>query len=248
MAQIRRYTIDIPQAKLDRLKRRLDDYQWPTELEDDPAWDYGTPDKDIRRFYQHWKDKFDWRDHEKKLNELPNFETTVDVDGHGSVDVHFLHFKNDAPNAIPLLFVHGWPGSVLECVKMAPMLKGGDGKPAFEVVAPSLPNFTFSGPALKRGFGIAKYAEACHNVMLALGFDQYVVQGGDWGFLICRTLSAKYPQHVKGIHTNWSWASEPKWTAENPKPASYSERELDQMKQGERWNPFGTGRLNCVSR
>ncbi|KAK5075417.1 hypothetical protein LTS08_001516 [Lithohypha guttulata] len=241
MAQIRPYTIDIPQAKLDRLKRNLCDYQWPTELQDDPAWDYGTPEKDIKHFYQHWKDKFDWRDHEKKLNELPNFETTVDIDGHGGVDVHFLHFKNDAPNAIPLLFVHGWPGSVLECVRLAPLLKGGDGKPAFEVVAPSLPNYTFSGPALKRGFGIPKYAEACHKVMLALGFNQYVVQGGDWGFLICRTLSAKYPQHVKGIHTNWAWASEPKWTDENPKPASYSERELNQMKQGERWNPFGTG-------
>lgn len=242
MAQIRPYKIDVPQAKLDKLRRKLDDYEWPTELHDNPEWDYGSPQKDIKRFYEHWKNNYDWRAHEKKLNELPNFETTVQVDGHGDVDMHFLHFKSDVPGAIPLLFVHGWPGSVLECVKMAPLLKGGNGKPAFEVVAPSLPNYVFSGPALKRGFGIPRYAEACHKVMVNLGHKEYVVQGGDWGFLVCRTLTAQYPDHVKGIHTNWSYAREPEWTAENPKPEKYSERELEHIRQGERWNPFGQGK------
>lgn len=77
MAQIRPYKIDVPQAKLDKLRRKLDDYEWPTELHDNPEWDYGSPQKDIKRFYEHWKNNYDWRAHEKKLNELLNFETTV---------------------------------------------------------------------------------------------------------------------------------------------------------------------------
>lgn len=177
MSEVREYTINVPQEKLDRLKRRLDDYQWPTEISDDPKWDYGTPQTDIKRFYEHWKHKFDWRTHERRLNEYPNFETTVNVDGHGDVDMHFVHYKHENPKAVPLLFVHGWPGSFLEGMKIVPMLQGGNGLPAFSVVAPSLPNYVFSGPALKRGFGIEKYAEACHKVMVALGYDQYVAQG-----------------------------------------------------------------------
>ena len=97
------------------------------------------PRADIKRFVNHWRHKFDWRAHERKINELPNYEVQVEVDGHGTVDMHFLHQKSDVPGAIPLLFVHGWPGSFLEVTKMLPLLKGGDGKPAFHVVAPSLP-------------------------------------------------------------------------------------------------------------
>ena len=95
--------------------------------------------KDIKRIVEHWRTKFDWRAHEKKLNELPNFEVQVDIDKHGPVDMHFVHQKSDVSGAIPLLFVHGWPGSFLEVTKILPLLKGGDGKPAFHVVAPSLP-------------------------------------------------------------------------------------------------------------
>lgn len=120
---------------------------------------------DIKRFYDHWKDSFDWRRHEKWMNDtFSQYETTVNVDGFGDIDMHFLHQKSDVEGAIPLLFCHGWPGSFLEVTKMLPMLKGGDGKPAFHVVAPSLPNYAFSGPCLKRGFGIGQYAEACHKV------------------------------------------------------------------------------------
>jgi len=174
------------------------------------------------------------------MNELPQFETTVNVEGFGDIDMHFLHQKSEVKGAIPLLFVHGWPGSFLEATKMIPILKGGDGKPAFHLVAPSLPNYAFSGPMLKRGFSIGRYAEACNKVMLNLGYDQYVTQGGDWGFLITRALAHLYPKHVKAHHVNWAWAAKPEFTAENPEP-EYSEREKRQMKQGERWYPFGTG-------
>lgn len=130
------------------------------------------------------------------MNSLPQFETQITVDGFGPIDMHFLHQKSDVKGAIPLLFVHGWPGSFLEVTKMLPLLKGGDGKPAFHVVAPSLPNYGFSSGMFKvrlfhpwglstylwptslidlaqKGFAIGQYAEACHKVMLALGYDQY---------------------------------------------------------------------------
>ncbi|EXJ53620.1 uncharacterized protein A1O5_13187 [Cladophialophora psammophila CBS 110553] len=239
MAQIRDYEINVPQEKLDRLNRQIDEYQWPTELEG-AGWDYGSPLADIQRFVKHWRTGFDWRAQERRMNEFPNFETTVHVDGFGDIDMHFLHQKSVVKGAIPLLFVHGWPGSFLEVTKMLPMLEGGDGKPAFHVVAPSLPNYVFSGPMLKRGFSIGRYADACHHVMLKLGYDQYVTQGGDWGYLITRALAYLYPKHVRGTHVNWAWAAKPEFTLENPEP-EYSEREKRQIKQGERWYPFGTG-------
>jgi uncharacterized alpha/beta hydrolase family protein len=96
--------------------------------------------KDVKRIVDHWRTRFDWRAHEAKLNALPNYEVQVNVDKHGPVDMHFIHQKSDVKGAIPLLFVHGWPGSVLEVTKMLPLLKGGGGKPAFHVVAPSLPS------------------------------------------------------------------------------------------------------------
>ncbi|EME78691.1 uncharacterized protein MYCFIDRAFT_63545 [Pseudocercospora fijiensis CIRAD86] len=242
MSVIKEYTIDVPQQKIDRLKKRLDDTDFPSELEGNPAWDYGSPLADIQRLVEYWRTKFDWRAHEKKLNELPNFEVQVSVDKHGPVDMHFVHQKSDVQGAIPLLFVHGWPGSFLEVTKMLPYLKGGDGNPAFHVVAPSLPNYGFSGPALKPGFNLARYAEACHKVMLALGYNEYVTQGGDWGFLITRALAHLYPTSVKAHHINWAWAAKPEEFVNGTKPEpEYSEREKKQMALAERWNPFGMG-------
>lgn len=156
--------------------------------------------------------------------------------------MHFVHQKSSNPNAIPLLFVHGWPGSFLEVTKILPLLKGGDGKPAFHVVAPSLPNYGFSGPALKKGFNVARAAEACHKVMLALGYDQYVTQGGDWGMLITRACAYLYPQNVKACHINWPWAAKPEEFTNGTKPEpEYSEREKKQMAAGDNWFPFGMG-------
>ena len=99
---------------------------------------------DVQRLTAYWREKFDWRTQEKKLNEVPQFTTDVHINGFGSINVHFVHQKSGVDGAIPLLFVHGWPGSFIEVIKMLPFLKGGDGRPAFDVVAPSLPNFGFS--------------------------------------------------------------------------------------------------------
>lgn len=111
------------------------------------------------------------------------------MEGFDPLNIHFLHQKNEVKAAIPLLFVHGWPGSFLEVTKILPLLKGGDGKPAFHVVAPSLPNYAFSDGVKKGGFDVKCYAEACDKLMLALGYDQYVTQGGDWGFMSIPSIS-----------------------------------------------------------
>lgn len=103
----------------------------------------------MKRLVAHWTNGFDWRAQERKLNELPQFTTPVEVDGFGSLDMHFIHQTSDVQGAIALLFVHGWPGSFLEVTKLLPLLKGGGGRPAFNVVAPSLPNYGFSEGCLK---------------------------------------------------------------------------------------------------
>ena len=180
MASITSYEIEVPKWKLDDLKRRLTSVQFPDEL-DGAEWHYGAPLADVKRLTAYWRDEFAWPDIQEKLNQLPHFTTHIQCDGFEDLNVHFLHKKSDVENAIPLLFVHGWPGSFLEGTKiMGELLQGGK-QPAFHFVAPSLPNYGFSEGSKRKGFAIEQYAETCHKLMLKLGYDQYVTQGGDWG-------------------------------------------------------------------
>ena len=140
---IKAFTIDIPNSKLARLRSKLAVFNLPTEVQDD-AWSRGPPVADILRLAEYWRDGFDWRAVEKKMNDdLPQFMTRIDVDGFGDFDVHFVHKQSETREAIPLLFVHGWPGSFVEVRKILPLLVGGGhgGEkevPKFHVVAPSL--------------------------------------------------------------------------------------------------------------
>ncbi|CZR66646.1 related to epoxide hydrolase [Phialocephala subalpina] len=211
MAQITPYKISVPEERLEKLKQKLQLVDFPGEL-DDTGWTYGAPLKDVKDLTQYWLEKFDWRAAEATLNELPHFQTSITVESFDPLDVHFVHQKSDLKDAIPLLFVHGWPGSFIEVTKLLPLLKD-----RFHVVAPSLPNFGFSGRVAKKGFGLGQHAEVCHKLMLSLGYDQYVTQGGDFGSLITRIMSSLYPQHIKAHHINLIIASEPIWTGQNPK-------------------------------
>lgn len=107
------------------------------------------PSSETRRLLSHWTSTYSWRAQESQLNKLPHFKTQIPVDGFGDLDIHFLHQESEVKGAVPLLFVHGWPGSWMEVVKILPLLKGGEGRPAFHVVAPSLPNYCFSGGVKK---------------------------------------------------------------------------------------------------
>ncbi len=199
---IQPYTISIPESQIRDLNDRLDLAKFPDEL-GDAQWELGAPLNDIQRLTKHWRQNFNWRKAEQKLNGLPHFVTSIQVEGYENLKIHFLHKKSNRKDAIPLLFVHGWPGNFLEAAKILDSLTSAeDGQVSFDIVAPSLPNFGFSEGSKKRGFAMEQYAETLHKLMLSLGYTQYVSQGGDWGWYITRTISKLYPQHCKATHFN----------------------------------------------
>ncbi|KAF2123176.1 Alpha/Beta hydrolase protein [Lophiotrema nucula] len=203
---IRPYQMTVPDAALERLQKKLELATFPGETTYTNDWKYGASIEDIKRLVNHWQTGYDWRRAEAELNHLPQFTTTVSVDGHeDDLKIHFVHQKSDKTNCVPLLFIHGWAGSFLEVTKILPLLTESDedNTPSFHVVAPSLPNCGFSQRTSKPGFGILQHAEVCHKLMLQLGYDRYVTQGGDWGFLITRALGFLYSSHILASHLNF---------------------------------------------
>ncbi|KAF9453140.1 alpha/beta-hydrolase [Macrolepiota fuliginosa MF-IS2] len=205
------FKIAISDEDIALLRKKLDLTRFPDELED-AGRDYGAPLKDIQRLIAYWKDGYNWRKHEAQLNEeLPQFTRDIEVEGFGSLSVHYVHKKSSVSTAIPLLFIHGWPGSFLEVRKILPLLvQDSPEHPSFHVVAVGLPGYGFSEAPKKRGFAIAQYAEVSHKLMLALGYNEYVTQGGDWGSHITRHIAVNYGQkHNKAWHTNMPRAAPP---------------------------------------
>jgi hypothetical protein len=150
MASITPFRIDVPEDKIARVKQKLAFSDFPSEVTDVEPWSRGPPLADIKRLAHYWEHDFDWRKAEAKLNELPQYTVGVEIEGHGTHQVHFVHQPSTVNNAIPLLFIHGWPGSFVEVTKLLPQLvEGGDSYPAFHVVAPSLIDFGFSSASEK---------------------------------------------------------------------------------------------------
>ncbi|KAI1460464.1 epoxide hydrolase 1 [Annulohypoxylon moriforme] len=202
MSTIKPFKVAVPEEDIQKLNQKLLEARLPDGGPD--GWDRGTPLQDIKRISKYWLESFSWRSFEERLNQLPNFETTISVDGFDPIQVHFIHQRSSSPDAIPLLFVHGWPGSFHEIVKCLPLFAESEnnGGPAFHIVAPSLPNFGFSSRIEKPGFHLKHYAETCHKLMLALGYEKFACQGGDWGSMICRVLGTLHPKSLFGIHLN----------------------------------------------
>ncbi|OLN89995.1 putative epoxide hydrolase 5 [Colletotrichum chlorophyti] len=216
MDAIKPYQIRVPDSKIEELHAKLDIANFPPEFALTESWDYGTPVSEVKRLARYWRDGFDWRAVEAKLNELPQFTTSISVNGFGDLDIHFVHQKSEHQGAVPLLFVHGWPGSFLEVLKILPLLTTEKEGLSFDVVAPSLPNFGFSEGPEKPGFRIHQYAEVMHKLMLKLGYEQYVTQGGDWGFGITRWMGIIYPDKVLASHINLVQAYSPPSLFKNP--------------------------------
>ncbi|KAI0065050.1 alpha/beta-hydrolase [Artomyces pyxidatus] len=213
------FKIAVPDCQIALLKRKLEDSRFPDEL-DEARWEYGAPLADIQRLASRWCNGYDWRVHEATLNGLPMFTQDIDVQDFGTLNIHYVHQKSAVDNAIPLLFVHGWPGSFLEVRKILPLLTESSSKhPSFHVVAPSLPGFGFSEGVQKKGFHGKNYAELLNKLMLSLGYTEYVTQGGDWGHLLTRIAAAHYyPEHVKASHTNLPLGTPPTFL---PSPRQY---------------------------
>ncbi|KAG5341017.1 hypothetical protein C0989_012221 [Termitomyces sp. Mn162] len=168
------FSISIPDSQLELLQRKLSLVVFPDELED-AGTAYGAPLSDIKRLVSYWQNGYDWPTHEAALNaELPQFTRDIPVDGFGSLNIHYVHKRSAVEHAIPLLFVHGWPGCFFEVRKILPLLVDAPQEcPSFHVVALSLPGFGFSTAPTKKGFALNQYAEVAHKLMLALGYDQY---------------------------------------------------------------------------
>jgi pimeloyl-ACP methyl ester carboxylesterase len=230
---IRPFTINIPQAELDDLDQRLANTRWPDrETPDD--WSQGIPLSYIQEICQYWRTAYDWRRCETMLNEYPQFLTEID-----GVDIHFLHVRSQEPNALPLIITHGWPGSVLEFMKVIgplidPVSHGGKAEDAFHVVAPSLPGFGFSGKPTAPGWGVEKIGDAWAQLMARLGYDSYVAQGGDWGAMISRMIGAQDEGHCRAIHLNMVTARPPLAGLENPTPREQDA--LDGLKYYQDWD------------
>jgi pimeloyl-ACP methyl ester carboxylesterase len=199
--EIRTFNIDVPQADLDDLRERLANTRWPVEVPG-VGWTRGVPVDYLKGLAEYWRTGYDWRVHEKQLNDIPQF--TTEIDGQ---DIHFLHVRSPEADALPLLVNHGWPGSVAEFLKIIgpltdPRSHGGDPADAFHLVIPSMPGFGFSGPTTSPGWGSKRMATAFAELMTRLGYERYGAQGGDFGALVAPDLGRVAPEHVVGVHVN----------------------------------------------
>jgi len=199
--EIRPFRIAIPQADLDDLHQRLDRTRWTSEL---PClgWERGVPVAYLRELAEHWRTAYDWRAWESRLNELPQFTTTID-----GQTVHFAHVRSPEPDATPLLLIHGWPGSFVELLDMIgpltdPRSHGGDPADAFHLVIPSIPGHGFSVPLSGPGWNHRRIAEAFVELMARLGYERYGVQGGDVGAFEAPEMGRIAPDRVIGVHVN----------------------------------------------
>ncbi|OSX56462.1 hypothetical protein POSPLADRAFT_1062619 [Postia placenta MAD-698-R-SB12] len=204
------FQINVSDADIEFLHKKLELTRFPDEL-DEAGWNYGAPLADVRRLVARWQDGYDWRKVEAEINAIPQFTRDIDVDGFGTLNIHYIHQRSSVATAVPLLFVHGWPGHFLEVRKMLPILTAASpDHPSFHVVALSLPGFGFSEAPKKKGFRGLQYAEVANKLMLALGYNEYVVQGGDWGYYVCKVLVGEYgTKTVKAWHTNTPVAGPP---------------------------------------
>nr|WP_299688850.1 epoxide hydrolase family protein [Hydrocarboniphaga sp.] len=202
------FKVAVGEEQIADLRRRLSYTRWPDQLEDDD-WSYGTDGVYLRQLCDYWRDGYDWRAFESRLNAHPQFTTEVD-----DLHLHFYHLRSHEPGAKPLLLSHGWPGSIVEFQQVIgpladPRAHGGDPADAFHVIAPSLPGFGFSGPTTRRGVNGRVVASAFNQLMLKLGYPRYFAQGGDWGSMITVILGGLHAEQVEAIHLNLLTAPPP---------------------------------------
>jgi pimeloyl-ACP methyl ester carboxylesterase len=200
-AEIRPFHINVPEEQLVDLRRRLAATRWPDkELVTDQS--QGVQLATVQKLARYWATDYDWRKCEAKLNALPQFITEID-----GVDIHFIHVRSKHPNALPLIVTHGWPGSIIEQLKIIgpltdPTTFGGRAEDAFDVVIPSLPGHGFSGKPTVTGWDPIRIARAWIVLMKRLGYTRFVAQGGDWGNAVTEQMALLAPPELIGIHTN----------------------------------------------
>jgi pimeloyl-ACP methyl ester carboxylesterase len=200
-SEVRPFRIDVPEEALVDLRRRIEATQWP-EKETVADESQGVPLATMQELARYWATDYDWRKCEAKLSALPQFITEID-----GLDIHFIHVRSKHENALPLIVSHGWPGSIIEQLKIIapltdPTAHGGSAEDAFDVVIPSMPGYGFSGKPTSTGWGPERMARAWAELMERLGYTRYVAQGGDWGAFVVDQMGLQAPEGLLAIHSN----------------------------------------------
>ena len=202
------FRVHVDDAVLDDLRRRLELTRYPDPVAG-TGWEYGTPIEYLRELVSYWLHEYDWRVEEASLNAFEHFLTAID-----GQRIHFVHARSPHPDALPLLLVHGWPGSFVEFLDVIPRLTdpvtyGGRPDDAFHVVVPSLPGYAFSEPPRTPGWDVARIAAAFVELVHRLGYERYGAQGGDWGAQVTTRVATLDPEHCVGLHLNMPIAAAP---------------------------------------
>ena len=198
---IRPFNVDMPDEALEDLRRRIAATQWP-EKETVADESQGVPLETMQELARHWATDYDWRKVEAKLKALPHFITEID-----GLDIHFIHVRSEHENALPLIVNHGWPGSIIEQLKIIdpltnPTAHGGSAEDAFHLVIPSMPGYGFSGKPTSTGWGPERMGSAWDVLMKRLGYTRYVAQGGDWGAFVVDYMGLQAPEGLLAVHSN----------------------------------------------
>jgi pimeloyl-ACP methyl ester carboxylesterase len=229
------YEISVSDAELANLKQRLNNTRWPNaETVDD--WSQGVPLAYAREFCQYWASEYDWPARLARMNQFEHYVTTIE-----DLPIHFIHARSPVKDARPILITHGWPGSIVEFLKVIgplsdPEAHGGKAEDAFNVVCPSLPGYGFSGQPAAPGYGVPKIAGMWDELMTRLGYDAWFAQGGDWGAAVTTAIAIQNLGHCKGIHLNMPSAGATKQARENPTP-----QDLHAMERGKAYQDWDSG-------
>jgi len=239
---IRPFKVQVPQAALDDLRRRISATRWPDQ-ETVADRSQGIQLAELQELVRYWGKGYDWRKVEKKLNALPQFVTKID-----GVDIHFIHVRSRHPNALAVIITHGWPGSVIEQLKIIdpltnPTAHGGRAEDAFDVVIPSIPGYGFSGKPTDTGWDPDRIAQAWAELMKRLGYSHYVAQGGDWGTPISSAMARQKAPGLAGIHINLPATLPPEVIpalAGGPLPAGVTDQEREVIEALRKYNMAGS--------
>ena len=193
---ISEFLINVPDEQISDLYNRIKHTRWPDEI-NDQYWSHGTKMSFLKDLSKYWVDEFNWKDQEKKINDIGSFKFKTN----SGLSIHFLHAKSDHKDAVPLVMTHGWPGSIQEFIKIIPIIQKESEIPV-DIICPSLPGFGFSDKPASTGMNSKEIAKLQHELVMALGYKKYVVQGGDWGATVSKWMAELFPDHCIGIHLN----------------------------------------------